>query len=232
MLRRLYPRNLPASAIVGTLGIMFVLKALSGGLALYIHPRYTTLVLICGLLLVVAGLLLLALPPLPLSGPMLVLPAIVLVLALLVPARPLGANLVPNKGLAPGGSNALIARWQAERPSDTRVWTLLEWTAAIRQQGAASLVGKPVSLKGFIYRDETLGPDEVYVARYVVTCCTADGTALSLRVKAPGAASFSTDQWVQVDGVFALVEIDGQQIPRVDGTLTPIETPRSPYLYP
>jgi uncharacterized membrane protein YcgQ (UPF0703/DUF1980 family) len=46
------------------------------------------------------------------------------------------------------------------------------------------------------------------------------------------ADTFANDQWVQVDGIFDLQEIDGKPLPLVSRPqIKPVEAPAAPYLF-
>jgi len=223
---------LPEAVVVGMLGVLMTIKALNGGLALYIHPRYHLLLAGVGVTLGVIGGARLLIGRQPVPGRMLPLPALVVLCLVLVPARPLGASLVSAKALTPQSNADLLARLEGSRSNDTTEWTLLEWTAALRSEGIAALEGKPVRLEGFVFRTDDLPADLIFVGRYLVTCCTADGRALALAVRTPNPAEFATDQWVRVEGTLKGVAMDGRTVPVVDGTSTRIDAPEVPYLYP
>lgn len=231
MQRQVLERWLSVGVMFG-LGAMIIYKWQTNRLNLYIHPRYTGLLVATAVVLLLAavGMALTKAPAIPKR--MLALLTIPVAFALLVPARPLGANLVSGKALNANSSDNLLARWKTNLSDDSKSWTLLEWTTAVRQSDLEVLRDKQAAFEGFVYRTPDLPADEVLVGRYVVTCCTADGTALSLRVKATNGADFSNDQWVRVEGTFVPAEINGSIVPQIAGTLVSIEMPSSPYLYP
>ncbi len=223
---------LPEALLIGALGVLMTTKALNGGLALYIHPRYHLLLAVVGVILGLIGLARLLVGRQPIPGRMLLLPAVVVLCLVAVPARPLGASLASAKALNTQSNSDLIARLEGSRSNDTTEWTLLEWTAALRSDGVAALQGKPVRLEGFVFRTDDLPADMIFVGRYLVTCCTADGRALALVVRTATPDAFATDQWVQIEGTLSSAQIDGETIPLVEGTITPMDPPKVPYLYP
>lgn len=223
-------RALPAALTVMALGGIMLAKTATNQLALYIHPRYNPLMLMSGILLVAVGLGMLTLRTPPVRARLVGIMLVPIVVALLVPARPLGASLVAGKALSDTSNDALVSRWQAQLSDDSRTWSLLEWTAATRGENPDQLAGKQAAFDGFVFRTDDLAADEVLVGRYVVTCCTADGTALAMRIKAPQAADMKTDEWVRVEGVYTP---DGtSRRPLIVGQLTRIAMPAAPYLYP
>jgi uncharacterized membrane protein YcgQ (UPF0703/DUF1980 family) len=55
---------------------------------------------------------------------------------------------------------------------------------------------------------------------------------LAIALDSDQADAFVNDQWVQVDGIFDLQQIDGKPVPIVSKTqITPVETPAVPYLF-
>jgi uncharacterized repeat protein (TIGR03943 family) len=88
---------------------------------------------------------------------------------------------------------------------------------------------------GFVYTgDRSLQPDEFSLARFVITCCSADGAAVGLPVRAPGAAAMARDTWVHVEGTLDVSMPPGAEPRAVIAAtrVTPVDVPRNPYLYP
>jgi putative membrane protein len=225
-------RLLPEALVLMALGALLLMSATDGRLALYIHPRYHLLLMGVSGALILVGALRLAIGRTTLPLPQVASIGVVLLFLALVPARPLGASLVSTKGLATQSNADLLARLDQTRTDDTRQWTLLEWTAALRTEGLRALEGKPVRLEGFIFHDPALPAGTVAVGRYLVTCCTADGRALSLVVRADTASTMRDDQWVRVEGTLQTWQHDGTATPIIEGNLTPIAPLKVPYLYP
>jgi uncharacterized repeat protein (TIGR03943 family) len=95
----------------------------------------------------------------------------------------------------------------------------------------AAFAGQTADVTGFVYRRPDLPPDTWLVSRFLVMCCVADATPISLVVYAPG-VTVEDDMWVRVRGQFA-AETAGQ-IPTpllIADEVTPIEPPAQPYLY-
>jgi putative membrane protein len=86
---------------------------------------------------------------------------------------------------------------------------------------------------GFVYRDPRFAENQFMVARFTITCCVADALAIGLVTEADDAADLPDDSWVRVEGTFAEGTLDGDAMPvLVAETVTPIEPPEHPYLYP
>ncbi|MGD9212259.1 MAG: TIGR03943 family protein [Desulfobacteraceae bacterium] len=96
--------------------------------------------------------------------------------------------------------------------------------------------GKRVIFKGMIMRDEQLkkyfGGRNTAVYRFLITCCAADALPLSITVEADDAKGFTTDQWVQVDGIFHLLQVNVNPVPLVKpAVIKAIKAPKMPYMF-
>jgi uncharacterized repeat protein (TIGR03943 family) len=205
-----------------------------GALDFYIHPRYTVLVLLAALVLFLMGGVRLRDLFAPRAGQRLtalhLMLAMPLLLGVLVPAQPLGADTLAGRGLDLTNAPVLSQQTVEGNPTD---WNLLEWTTALSLRGD-ELRGEPVDVVGFVFQDEGVGRDAFYVARYVITCCAADGTAAGLPVQWPDGDTLPANTWVRVQGTLATITTgDGQTRPAVAAdNVEPIEQPESPYLFP
>ncbi len=222
--------------LLGSIGALFVVKWLRGNLDYYIHPRYTILVLLCALVLfLMAGVRMRGIfqqPASRLSGVYLLL-AIPLLMGILVPAAPLGADTLAGRGidLNMASSRSDEAELFARDPS---TWNLLEWRTAISIRGE-EMTGTPITTMGFVYHDEQqqLGNDAFYVARYVITCCAADGVATGFPVVWADGAALPSDSWVVVTGTLGFDTIAGVSQPIIEATsVAPTDEPEMPYLFP
>ncbi len=239
-------RSIKALALIG-LGLFLYSRFISGNLLYYINVRFVWLTLLAavGLIAVGAsyryysghththdhaghdhgqltwfGLLLVMLP---------------VILGLLVPPRPLGAAAMSSRDVsaealtsaAGPGRNEILAKPKGDK-------NVYDWLVEFRMvNDPAAFTGQEARLTGFVYRDERLNGDEFMVSRFVISCCAADAAPLGLLVKWPEAGSLAEDQWVEVKGQFDLGRFDGEEMPvLIAESISPIETPAQPYLYP
>ena len=171
--------------------------------------------------LTMSGLLLVALP---------------ILLGILVPPQPLGAAAMANRDVNVSLQNSGLpaaVRKAAQKSSTDR--NILDWlqTFAGAADPAHDLAGQPAKVVGFVFRDKRFGPDQFMVARYVVTCCVADATVAGIVVRSPQAASFASDQWVEVSGTFEPGKLGTEDLPVLSAkAVAEAETPAQPYLYP
>jgi uncharacterized repeat protein (TIGR03943 family) len=213
---------------------MLLTKALRGILDYYIHPRYAPLVIVCGIvLLLVAGVRMRAIfgyPSESLRGRRnrYILLAIPILLGTIVPAKPLGANVLSSTAI--GASVAPSVDLLDD--DNTERWNLLQWSVALSIRGE-ELNGQPVDLVGFAFHDSERPFGGFVTARYVITCCTADGAGTGLPVVWEGGAAIPPDTWVQIRGTLRTTEINGRPEPAIVATsVEVVPQPDNPYLYP
>ncbi len=96
-----------------------------------------------------------------------------------------------------------------------------------------SFNGKQANVVGFVYREGTYPDNEFMVVRFTVSCCVADASALGLPVISDQASQFPTDTWVQISGTLKVDKFRGDNWPILQAaTITKIDQPEHPYLYP
>jgi putative membrane protein len=161
--------------------------------------------------------------------------ALPVLLGILIPARPLGASAVANKGLrvaSPLRADQANNRLLLEVPPNNR--TILDWQQIVGSEPEPTrLIGEPVDVVGFVYRDPRLPDGQFMVGRFTLTCCVADAFAIGMVVDSPESANYPENTWVRVQGTLDLTEIDGQEIPSIQaGKIQEVSEPAQPYLIP
>ena len=105
-------------------------------------------------------------------------------------------------------------------------------TAQTTPEGGRALAaraGDPVELVGFVTRYADTPADEIFVTRYIVTCCVADATVAQVRVVNVPPGKFADDAWVEVRGpVFPL----GREVIVMADSIVSVQRPSRPYLTP
>lgn len=87
-------------------------------------------------------------------------------------------------------------------PNDTFLRTLTQLHEQTDQ-----MLGKKVTLEGFVYRETHFSEDQFVVGRLLITCCAADAAVVGIMCQLSGSQSFKEDDWVRVSGVVNEVEI-------------------------
>jgi putative membrane protein len=159
--------------------------------------------------------------------------ALPLILGVLIPARPLGASAVSSRGVSTDyaasadRSDSTLSIVASER-------NVLDWVEPFSADSdPAALTGQEADVVGFVYRDVRFADDQLMVARFTITCCVADASAIGLVVQAEDASQFANDSWVRVTGTFSEGQLDGDPMPvLLADAITPIQPPEQPYLYP
>jgi uncharacterized repeat protein (TIGR03943 family) len=96
--------------------------------------------------------------------------------------------------------------------------------------------GQRVIVTGMILHDEQLKPHfggrDTAVYRFLINCCAADALPLAIALDSDQADTFANDQWVQVDGIFDLQQINDKPVPIfLKPRIKPVEAPAVPYLF-
>jgi uncharacterized repeat protein (TIGR03943 family) len=105
--------------------------------------------------------------------------------------------------------------------------------AYLRAVGEAAS-GQRVRVVGTVTRSDDLGVGEFVLLRYAIVHCVADARPVALLVVAPSEADaerWTADQWVEVEGVLAARERQGERVVTVEArAVRPVEEPTNPYL--
>ncbi len=158
------------------------------------------------------------------------------VLGLVVTPRALGSGALGGEqvnrllltfatGDEAGRSAGAVAR-AAEAPLDD-LGALLAHLRRLGERG----VGQRVRVTGMAARSDALAPNELALLRYAIAHCVADARPLALLVVGAGALDLAEDQWVEVEGVVAVRQREGDRLVAVVAErITPIDEPVNPYL--
>ena len=122
--------------------------------------------------------------------------------ALLFPPDPSFSDLATRRPISNLYQSARLA---FHLPPEQR--TLMEWVYMLSSQPDPELhKGAPVRISGFVW--DRPG-ESAMLARLIVKCCLADATPVGLYVEWPDGFIPKTDQWLEIEGIMIVNEVDG-----------------------
>jgi uncharacterized repeat protein (TIGR03943 family) len=154
-----------------------------------------------------------------------------IVFGLLIPARPLGAAAVGTRSLTviPGraASDFGVSAIRGEK-------TMMDW---LREFGATKdlsvFEGQTIDVTGFVFHDKRVATNQFWVARFVISCCVADASAVGILVQMDNAADLKPDTWVRVRGKLTQTTLKGEHTMMiVASAIDNTDVPTNPYLQP
>lgn len=160
----------------------------------------------------------------------LVVGAVPLVFGVMVPSKPLGADAVNGSisTTAVRGANSTNFSIAPENRN------ILDWLRSFNESADYTAFNdQPVNLIGFVYREPDFPDNQFMVARFTMSCCVADASALGLPVAYTGPTGLESGTWIQVTGKMQVGKFGEDLMPIIqpDDIIT-IEQPEHPYLYP
>lgn len=243
------------------IAFMLTSLLISGELSLYINPSLKWLVGISVILLVILGIAQLwqlkghEMHRVGLIGYCLAF--LPLLLFLVVPPKSLDASMAAKKGVNMIQEKAASLQQQEQDPNQTASFGAdlgpdpyqvavneLKKVPVIKfnEQNFTDyinalnlypdqLVGKKVEVYGFVYRDNTMKKNQFVIARYDITCCTADASIVGFLVNTTGDVP-PINKWIKITGKLNTEEISGYPSPVLSiSNYQAIEAPKDPYIY-
>ncbi|MEM7129743.1 MAG: TIGR03943 family protein [Chloroflexota bacterium] len=161
--------------------------------------------------------------------------SIPILLGLFVTPQPLGASAMNNREVGFDGTRSgmpAAVGAATEKASTDR--NILDWIYAFQAYDQATFEGDSVDVIGFVFRNkEHFAEDEFALTRYIVSCCVADASYVSLVTRGPQTEEFANDTWVRIQGHFEMGIFKGNdRIILIPDTIEPVPVPNQPYLYP
>ena len=157
-----------------------------------------------------------------------------LLIGVLIPPRPLDSSAFTSKGL--NSNTPLVSADSSaqlfETESEER--NILDWLKLFTyNEDVVQFTDQKASVIGFVYFDESLGENQFYISRFVVSCCAADGFAIAIPVQWNNLAALEQDSWVQVKGTIEPIIIDERNVPLlIAESIQSVPIPEQPYLFP
>lgn len=154
-----------------------------------------------------------------------------ILLGTLIPSQPLGAEAVGSISTTGGAVQAVTMENFNIAPERRNV---LDWLRTFNNApDYRALNDQPVDVIGFVYTEPDFDAGMFMVARFTVSCCVADASAIGLPVAYADVASLPQGDWVRVQGVMQVGDFRGETLPVVQAASIEVVTqPDHPYLYP
>ncbi|PLT31160.1 TIGR03943 family putative permease subunit [Peribacillus deserti] len=93
--------------------------------------------------------------------------------------------------------------------------------------------GRKIELKGFVYKEDGFGPNQLVISRFLITHCVADASIIGFLSEIPDASSLKEDTWIEATGILDVTTYNGTELPTIKITdLKKTSEPKEPYLYP
>jgi len=156
--------------------------------------------------------------------------AIPLMLGVLVPSQPLGAEAI-NGGVRTNAVQAAQASAFSIPPEQRNV---LDWLREFNTATDYDMFGGAGDVIGFAYTEPDYPEGMFIVARFTVSCCVADASAIALPVYlGAGMEQPEQGEWVRVTGmVEAGTFLDDAAPVMWADVIEQVDVPEHPYLYP
>ena len=156
-------------------------------------------------------------------------------MGILIPAKPLGASAIGTNGVSTSFSAIQGSGNQTQLATNPADRNVLDWVRAFNgSNNVQEFSGQQADLIGFVYRDVRFkDPTQFMTARFTISCCVADASAIGVIVQWPDASKLSQDGWIHVKGKFQVQKFDDQQTPILVAEMVEnTSQPEHPYLYP
>lgn len=93
-------------------------------------------------------------------------------------------------------------------------------------------IGKELEITGFVFREPDFKKNRFVIARFSMTCCTADSAVYGTLVESDEADLYDDDLWLKVRGTISKTEYNGFELPVIQlREVTVVAEPDSPYVY-
>jgi len=233
--------------ILFALVVFIGFKLISGTLSLYINMQYMPLTVFGIIMLAIMTFVIIRYPdlesnehehadsdhPNDISPSALIILIVPLLIGILIPAHPLDAAAASTRGMnvsAPLVGSSQTREFQSA--ADTR--NILDWIVIFNSTNDLSpYVGQMARVTGFVYHDPRLPANQFIVSRFVITCCTADASAIGMIVNWNQSEGLKESSWVEVKGPVQASKLGGQPIPLIQAEyVQSTSQPDQPYLYP
>jgi putative membrane protein len=94
-------------------------------------------------------------------------------------------------------------------------------------------LGTPITLTGFVFRDQSMNSEEFVTSRMMMVCCVADLEMVGFLGQSTDDTTFPLDTWVRATGTLTKAPYQGVTIPMIQvEVVEEVVRPRNEYVYP
>jgi putative membrane protein len=160
--------------------------------------------------------------------------AIPLIIATFVPIKPLSTSSLATRGISLSAPISLGEQGPSELTTIPDDRTVLDWVKIFNYESDITpYLGQTVDVIGFVYHDSKQAKEQFMVGRFAITCCVADAFAVGMVVDWPNVEDLAENSWVKVQGTLDETTYNDQRVPLIKAqSVTSIQAPEQPYLYP
>ena len=238
LIELLKKKSVPIAGIFVSSYILFL--SLTNQLIFYIHPDYKLLAIFMSIVLLIIsliGIIFYQQQHTNLLSKAVLIPAIIVfLLGVVIKPTSLTSNTALRRGIDEEASvltkNSHIQTF-SNFGQDTRNYDISIWLKSIFiNPDPTQYIGKKLSVIGFYHTSSDIPNGLFYISRYVITCCSVDARAVGLFAEIPKNSNFKEGDWVQVDGEFNNIEVNGKQTPVVKvSNIKSTLKPENSYIY-
>lgn len=228
-------------------GGYFLYLFLSAKILLLVHKDFAFLSLVCGLVFLLLAVLEMVVIFSSKSGVHqhddyfskhtfgTVLLFVPIVLAFLSPPRPLSSATATVRQ-APGNVNLGASLGETKAAGfliNTESRTFIDWLRLFAQEpDPIRYENVKAKISGFVHMPDDTEAGMFYLSRFVLSCCAADARPVSIPIVFDAQKfSFKENEWIEVQGVFVIKEMNGEKVPVLQlNKFTPIPVPENPYV--
>ncbi len=168
------------------------------------------------------------------SIPSLAVILIPVILLTFVPVKPLSSSSLTNRVVSFSAPASVSSKSTTNIQNTPTERSILDWVKLFNHESdPSSYISEPVHVIGFVFHEDRLSEGQFMVGRFAITCCVADAFVIGMVVDWPQAASLADDTWIEIEGTIDMTTFNDEKVPLIHASsITPVDIPEQPYLYP
>ncbi|MFV8829437.1 TIGR03943 family putative permease subunit [Alkalihalobacterium sp. APHAB7] len=100
-------------------------------------------------------------------------------------------------------------------------------------ENAENVKGREIVMDGFVLKEKSSSPNQLFIGRFLITHCVADATVIGFLAETEKEIAISEGSWVILKGILDVIKHGNEDVPIIRvKQLDVIEKPKEPYIYP